>query len=490
MSERRITSRIIHKHDIASNWAKATSFIPQQGEIIVYDIDDTYNYERLKIGDGITNVNALPFVDDAVKATVDDALSTTSINPVQNKVVSTAIGNLEILVGEVSVAEQISAAIENINIPQSDWNQNDSTASDYVKNRTHWAENIPTVFVDNQTLSFTAQSETMYMHSSAIAYEFSIGNMFRVIWDGVDYNCLCFEYQGVPVIGNINIVGAQDDNATEPFLMYVNNGSLLIATSSTSENHTVSISGDAVVYHIIDNKYLPPLIGQAGTGLYSEIFNDHIGNIASGEYSHSEGVGTRALGNRSHAEGWATEASGYNAHAEGSFTDAVGTSSHAEGSDTIATGDYQHVQGKYNIEDENSKYAHIVGNGIHGVRSNAHTLDWSGNAWFAGDVKTGGTGQDDASAKTLATTEYVDTQISAIPVPDIAGQIEAHNASETAHEDIRTSVSNLNTLVGDKSVATQISNAISNKADVNHTHDGMSTITIKTWTSADMVQVG
>lgn len=61
MAEKNIKSRIIHKHDTAENWAKATSFIPKQGEIIVYDIDANYNYERLKIGDGVQNVNALPF---------------------------------------------------------------------------------------------------------------------------------------------------------------------------------------------------------------------------------------------------------------------------------------------------------------------------------------------------------------------------------------------------------------------------------------------
>ena len=35
-----------------------------------------------------------------------------------------------------------------------------------------------------------------------------------------------------------------------------------------------------------------------------------------------------------------------------------------------------------------SKYAHIVGNGeSNSARSNAHTLDWDGNAWFAGTVE-------------------------------------------------------------------------------------------------------
>lgn len=32
-------------------------------------------------------------------------------------------------------------------------------------------------------------------------------------------------------------------------------------------------------------------------------------------------------------------------------------------------------------------YAHIVGNGTVSKPSNAHTLDWDGNAWFAGYVE-------------------------------------------------------------------------------------------------------
>lgn len=56
-----IPGRLILKHDIESNWNRATTFIPKQGEVIIYDIDDNYNYERFKIGDGITFVGELPF---------------------------------------------------------------------------------------------------------------------------------------------------------------------------------------------------------------------------------------------------------------------------------------------------------------------------------------------------------------------------------------------------------------------------------------------
>ena len=53
--------RLIQKHDIEANWLRAVDFIPKQGELIIYDVDDTYSYERFKIGDGETNVHDLPF---------------------------------------------------------------------------------------------------------------------------------------------------------------------------------------------------------------------------------------------------------------------------------------------------------------------------------------------------------------------------------------------------------------------------------------------
>ena len=116
---------------------------------------------------------------------------------------------------------------------------------------------------------------------------------------------------------------------------------------------------------------------------------------ASGYGVHAEGVGTKASGNYSHAEGNYTTASGTSSHAEGSATTASGNNAHAEGYKTIASGNYSHAEGKCNIADTEHKYAHIVGNGTEEydaegtlvtTRSNAHTLDWDGNAWFAGTV--------------------------------------------------------------------------------------------------------
>ena len=81
-TEKTISARMQMKTDTALNWSKAVNFIPKKGEIIIYEADSDYGYERMKIGDGSTKVNDLPFV-----------------------------------------------------IGEKDWHQNNPTASDYIKNR-------------------------------------------------------------------------------------------------------------------------------------------------------------------------------------------------------------------------------------------------------------------------------------------------------------------------------------------------------------------
>lgn len=115
-----------------------------------------------------------------------------------------------------------------------------------------------------------------------------------------------------------------------------------------------------------------------------EIFNDYTNNVASGIKSHAEGVVTISSGDYSHSEGYGSTAKGLY--------------SHAEGNNTIATAAGQHVEGRYNVEDTNEEYAHIIGNGDRPEKpSNAHTVDWQGNSWYAGDVFVGGTGRNDKS---------------------------------------------------------------------------------------------
>ena len=112
---------------------------------------------------------------------------------------------------------------------------------------------------------------------------------------------------------------------------------------------------------------------------------------ASGYHAHAEGQDTQASGNRAHAEGQNTKASANYSHAEGRDTEANGIQAHAEGYGTKASRASQHVFGEYNVEETGTAttrgtYVEIVGKGTaDNARSNARTLDWSGNEVLAGD---------------------------------------------------------------------------------------------------------
>lgn len=55
----KIKSRIQLKYDTSNNWKLATNFIPMKGEICIYS-----DIPALKIGDGETKINNLPFMGD------------------------------------------------------------------------------------------------------------------------------------------------------------------------------------------------------------------------------------------------------------------------------------------------------------------------------------------------------------------------------------------------------------------------------------------
>lgn len=86
--------------------------------------------------------------------------------------------------------------------------------------------------------------------------------------------------------------------------------------------------------------------------------------------------------------GYEVIAMGEGSYAGGNETKAYANYSHAEGEGTIAGSISQHVDGRYNIQDGSDNYVHITGGGTSdNDRKNIYTLDWLGNAIFAGNVQ-------------------------------------------------------------------------------------------------------
>lgn len=103
-----IQATVKNRTDTAANWTQKNPVLAE-GEIIV--VQTSARETRLKIGDGVKTFTQLPYTDEQIYNNV-----VTSVNGQTGDVTLDIPGGAGTLV-------------------QSDWNQNDETASDYIKNR-------------------------------------------------------------------------------------------------------------------------------------------------------------------------------------------------------------------------------------------------------------------------------------------------------------------------------------------------------------------
>lgn len=60
LTTKRVKGKTIFKHETEADWGQS-NYIPEQGEKILYDPDESHNYTRVKYGDGSHTVKDLPF---------------------------------------------------------------------------------------------------------------------------------------------------------------------------------------------------------------------------------------------------------------------------------------------------------------------------------------------------------------------------------------------------------------------------------------------
>ena len=431
----------------------------------------------------------------------------------------------------------VDEAIENLDIPSGDstpiLDENGKLLDSVMPEGTGYLEGtrieevFPVTTVDTEGSTYGAIPE----------YEFIEGQTYFVTFNGTEYECIAWydkENLGCAMVGKGTLYSDWVDPSWGEDVPFCLETSYL--NVSEAGVYTIGVKTSVDDYHVIPEKYLPPVVGRLGTGKNSEIFNNYDYNIASGQSSHAEGCGTKASGRDSHAEGNNTIASGKSSHAEGyggpsgmtlyltgdanattytvtewspdvikigryvydsnnglckivSFSEAestitfdksinpkiafnqrlisfrsgiaAGKYSHIEGNNTIAYSESQHVQGRYNLEDFDGKYAHIVGNGQKEALSNAHTIDWDGNAWFAGGLKISGTSQDDVAAKIVATLDDIPS-IEGLATEDFVTQ-QIANLVNSAPDALNTLDELAAALGDDENFATTVTNQIAEK---------------------------
>ena len=123
-----------------------------------------------------------------------------------------------------------------------------------------------------------------------------------------------------------------------------------------------------------------------GTQSFAYAYSSHaegFDTTASGDVSHAEGYKTTASKYSSHAEGYSTTANNYSSHAEGFGTTASGDVSHAEGLDTTASGSYSHAEGSATTA--SNKASHACGHYNAAMTDGGASNNTTGTAFVIGN---------------------------------------------------------------------------------------------------------
>jgi hypothetical protein len=302
--------------------------------------------------------------------------------------------------------EEIKAAMA----AQTDWDQSDDTAVDFIKNKPFYTSRkeincqlSTDITVDNYHWYFLSDEANLPLDTTLIQIEYwNWGYTDENAWhpitqeareitldEAISQNIVKWDSSGVDSLGNTIPVGwygtvvgqfgasgnvVRSLSSVIEFVKqldekYISNNNLTNGKNKGSlQQAQDQESGVTAGYFkftdknpnatALDNS-LTGEIKYGATGDYASAFGgksaamgkrshaEGTTTIAKGKYSHAEGDNAVTLGDDSHAEGYQTLAFGKGSHAEGGITQALGEFSHTENYMTKAEGPYSHAEGEF-----------------------------------------------------------------------------------------------------------------------------------------------
>lgn len=447
MANSNISSKIINIVKTTAEWAKITDVITK-GVLCVETTTD--NKVKIKIGNGTDTFINLPYASETalfnyftkaeVNSLVESSISQettardeadTVLNNRIDNIISGVTIDTEVIDSRQSkdkLFATLKSRLDSMDITHSD---DISNLSDSIPMRVTFGE--PVVLVPETTLEFHKDGENDWYVTDENPLEtftlasFAYNILYKVIFDGVEYELLCFELfkriEGVgsrpfKAIGSTDKLGADDLNITQtPFCIscgyWKQSKEIQVFSFDTLSTHTFKIIGIPFDVKVVNERFytnnIAPLIrkGKQGhsfcIGAGCKATNDFAismgccceadgeasfafghGTKAKGRYSVSGGNVTIANGNYSIAFGYkhpATQvytqangitslAIGIGCVADGNASRAIGQAVNTKGALSTGVGNELTVNGrlhfaigKYNLVEEGDLYAFSVGNG-------------------------------------------------------------------------------------------------------------------------------
>ena len=95
----------------------------------------------------------------------------------------------------------------------------------------------------------------IFTASSPAKFDILDGQTYTIVWDGVEYSCVCHVADGVSYIGNPAAIGLEA--TSEPFVYLEEGSRYMWGSYDTAKSHTIGVTGPDMVYKTIDKKFLP-----------------------------------------------------------------------------------------------------------------------------------------------------------------------------------------------------------------------------------------
>lgn len=142
---------------------------------------------------------------------------------------------------------------------QPDWNQNNSNAADYVKNRTHWMEIRQETVVEETTITGANGQFT-------VINALKTDGKYIVNYNGTEYECMPkTDPSGDLALGNLSIAKSTLENTGEPFLLtgMSSAGAVTYALFADGTGTHIFAAFEVIeTVHAINEKYIPSIIAR------------------------------------------------------------------------------------------------------------------------------------------------------------------------------------------------------------------------------------
>ena len=408
---KQVKGKIIFKHQTAAEWdlsnnGAGAQYVPDVGERILYDPDETHPYTREKFGDGEHIVKDLPFsnpsniIDGNGTNSVlqkHDSSKYTDAKPDFQFVSNTAedatiakeniVGNFAAAFGGYSAATgKRSFAVGTTTWAAGDYsfasgnNAKAEGPNSHVEGRSTWAASINAHAEGDETIASGNNSHSEGIGTKALSRgshaegELTVAGINNTDdhWESGS-NAHAEGYKTEATGWSSHAEGNQTKSKGNS-----SHAEGLETEARYEGSHAEGAYSKATVNFAHAEGYatLADTVSAHSEGWYAKVSEYHgaghaegIGTFVGGNLTwwgdgsleheegggHAEGAKTKAMNHAAHAEGIETESTGKGAHSEGVKTVASGYASHAEGNGTEACAIASHAAGSYTIATRESQ---------------------------------------------------------------------------------------------------------------------------------------